>query len=962
MLQFEALLLRQLQKQQNRDELCDTVLHTQGVSVPVHSCVLSAFSPRLYGTLSSMPVPMAGQRRLIELQAVDACTLLSLVSLLYSGQFHENREQVLSAAQTLGIDLPQWQDEEERYGEKAGKRRESTDADQGIEKEADPRNWDNGMIRRIEESRRREEKMIRESGTQTECGRETNERGAQTDLACSEPQSIQTVYLIDQATYSTNHELGSYVDIQDTGSALQAIHPEIKSTTCEILPKASKTVACHTINESACVPQISLDFLETSQQKPCSSVTLHSGFSDQSVVVPVARAGAINNLKQFEGNIPGFINYFLDSAYSQTIGIREQGCAREECKEGQVITRSRGRSTDGGLVKESVRCIRGGRRQRCMKRWGLVARLAWQGKGGGRVGRFLETRSTGKISMKAFQRWQNREALMQNREALVEAGEARGRGRQRQRGKTENVSGRKEQNDPPRRGRPRGRPRLRPILPASRGFSTVMPTKQGTVDPTELDLLHTVTPMPAAPMEPIQPIDTLLDDIMTDLHFLPPAENQISQHCSSSAPPISKAMYPNSNSLKPTDPKQHLEGDLNDILDQFLRTFDQHVGSGILDEPEETSQDKFDGSRSKPDPSTDPGSSPPKTYTQLQPQSRHLHHQKPQTNLLNTSNTRPRVTFTLNPSRAENTRAQDGHLHGSEVEKPSKDQNIVQQFENQRITRSQSMKRKLETAFISPQNPVKRKCKQNQSVDHRKTRQRASQGRFGACANKERVNSLDKNNKNPAKRACVEERQKRARGRGRNRGVGRFGRRERSVENSDRKDSLNRRKKRSKMNKTVREACVEAERRSNDFQAGQSCAKKQIGGSCLGIASSAMEKVRMLLQLQDEEERVNESLEIRRVNKVGNGRLVNYKRIDGAKERIPVENSLQAHFGDIQEPENEGGRVVSAEDERQERTSNMEEVNKRQDDDARMADGLRQEELMTEECSVPLQPNMPSNA
>lgn len=491
-----------------------------------------------------------------------------------------------------------------------------------------------------------------------------------------------------------------------------------------------------------------------------------------------------------------------------------------------------------------------------------------------------------------------------------------------------------------------------------------MPTKQGTVDPTELDLLHTVTPMPAAPMEPIQPIDTLLDDIMTDLHFLPPAENQTSQHCSSSAPPISRAMYPNSNSLKPTDPKQHLEGELNDILDQFLRTFDQQVGSGVLDEPEETSQDKCDEDRSKSDPSTDPGSSPPKTYTQLQSQSWHLHHEKPQTNLLDTSNTRPQLTYKLNPSISENTRAQDGHLHGSEVEKPSKDQNIVQQFENRRITRSQSMKRKLETAFISLQNPVKRKCKQNQSIDRRKTRQMDSQGRFGACANKKGANNLDKNNKNRPKRACIGKRQKRAHGRRRSRGVDGFGRRERSVENSDRKDALYRRNKSNEMNKNVREAYVEAEHRSNDFQAGQSCEKNQIGGSCIEIASSAMEKVRMLLQLQDEEENesANNSVEKRRVNKAGNGRLVSSKKIGGVTKRIPVKNSLQDHFGEIQEPENERERIVSAEVERPQRTSSMEEVSKRQEDDTRMADGLRQEELMTEECRVTHQPNMPSNA
>ncbi|KAG1962534.1 uncharacterized protein LOC120460801 isoform X2 [Pimephales promelas] len=107
MLTFEALLVKELQKQQSRAEFCDTVLQTQGVSVPVHSCVLSAFSPKLCGTLSAMPSPLNGQRRLIEVQAVEACTLLSLVSLLYSGQFKEDKEEVLLAACKLGINIPQ---------------------------------------------------------------------------------------------------------------------------------------------------------------------------------------------------------------------------------------------------------------------------------------------------------------------------------------------------------------------------------------------------------------------------------------------------------------------------------------------------------------------------------------------------------------------------------------------------------------------------------------------------------------------------------------------------------------------------------------------------------------------------------------------------------------------------------------------------------------------------------------
>lgn len=106
MLTFETLLVKELQKQQSRAEFCDIVLQSQGVSVPVHSCVLSAFSPFLCGALSAMPSPRNGQKRLIEVQSMESCTLLRLVSLLYSGQLHEDKGDVLSAACKLGISIP----------------------------------------------------------------------------------------------------------------------------------------------------------------------------------------------------------------------------------------------------------------------------------------------------------------------------------------------------------------------------------------------------------------------------------------------------------------------------------------------------------------------------------------------------------------------------------------------------------------------------------------------------------------------------------------------------------------------------------------------------------------------------------------------------------------------------------------------------------------------------------------
>ncbi|XP_027010482.2 uncharacterized protein LOC113647761 isoform X1 [Tachysurus fulvidraco] len=969
MTQFETLLLRQLQKQQNRDEFCDTVLQTQGVSVPVHSCVLSAFSSRFYGTLSSMPVPTAGQRRLIELQAVDACTLLSLVSLLYSGQLHENREQVLSAAQMLGIELPQWEEEEERYGAKVGRRKEREDDDQGIEKEVDAREWGDRMTRRMEEGSAREKEKIRESGTQTKCGRETDERGAQTDeraaqtdLACSESESIQTVYLIDPSTNPTNQETGSCMDIQNTALALQAIHPERKSITSDVLALAPPTGDSHPVSESACVSQIFLYSLETSQHQTSNSVIFHphNSFLDQSLVVPADGANAINDLKQFEGNIPGFINYFLDSTNSQNVVRQGQGCVREGARGVQVVNRARAKSrgTAGGSVIDWVRWTGGGRRQRHVERWGLVARLAQQGQGGGRVGRLLETRSTRKRRMRAFQRRQGREALM-------EAGEAKGRLRQRQRGKAVTFTGSEEQNDPARKRRPRGRPRVRPLPPISRSLTTMTTTKEAnqTVDPTELDLLHSVTPVPAARMETVQPIDTLLDDIMTGLNFLPPSETQTNQHglmstTTSSGPPISKATYPSSHLAKPTDAKQHLEGEFGDILDHFLSTFDQHVGCCGIDGGDETLQDKFNAGTDKSDTSIDPLSNTSKTFTQIQPHNpQKSHHQKTQANLLHTSRT----------LSMETNNDQDGKIRRSKVKKPSRDQKILHQFENQRLTRSQSMKRKLETALISLQNPVKRKCKEKESAEMKK-RQRNDHEQSKACVNRKGV----KNNKNKAKQVCKEKSQKQRRPREK-RQENRFCRNQRSVEKkSHRIDGFNKREKthqkgRPGINshcekKKSRQDHVEAEGKTNGFQAGQSSVKSQIEGTCFKRASYAVEKVRKLLQLQDKEEDAgaNKSVEIHQENNRGDESLVLHRCISGAEERLIVENRLQGHLDEIQETEDEGRIMVMGEFGGQKRMNSIVELRQKLGNKRRMADGLRNEEKMSEENSTPFQLHLPS--
>ncbi|CAL8269958.1 unnamed protein product [Gadus morhua 'NCC'] len=105
---FQSRLLLELQRQQHNKLFCDTLLQTEGVSIPAHGCLLAALSPCLSLKLSASPHPPAGQQRKVKLQAVNAETLLKLVGLLYSGQLEVNestdQDDVLAAANKLVFD------------------------------------------------------------------------------------------------------------------------------------------------------------------------------------------------------------------------------------------------------------------------------------------------------------------------------------------------------------------------------------------------------------------------------------------------------------------------------------------------------------------------------------------------------------------------------------------------------------------------------------------------------------------------------------------------------------------------------------------------------------------------------------------------------------------------------------------------------------------------------------------
>ncbi|XP_061684775.1 uncharacterized protein LOC133505609 [Syngnathoides biaculeatus] len=107
LLGYEVKLLGELQKQQNNFQFCDTILQTDGISVPTHSFVLAALSPYLSQRLSDTPSPPSGQKLQLQLEPLKAHTLLKLVGLFYSGELvvqgSLEQSDLMDAIQTFGI-------------------------------------------------------------------------------------------------------------------------------------------------------------------------------------------------------------------------------------------------------------------------------------------------------------------------------------------------------------------------------------------------------------------------------------------------------------------------------------------------------------------------------------------------------------------------------------------------------------------------------------------------------------------------------------------------------------------------------------------------------------------------------------------------------------------------------------------------------------------------------------------
>lgn len=319
--------------------------------MPVHSCILSAISPQISSSLSSMSPPRAGRSRFLEFQALGSTTLLQLVRLLYSGQMtgegEEERQEAVSAAARLGI-----------HGlvevTKGG-----NEAAQGQHKEVGVQT-EPAIHVENEESRcswRREERdgdtfLWREKVSHGE-----KESWTQTE----EPQVNAAPPSYPAASFET-------IDI----SALQTLGQTDPSLQQTPIPY---------------IPTVSLVYPPDSNQNQVTSC------AEPKIWWAGAAAEEMEDeeVKQFQGNIPGYIRYFLNPP-------KEEGRRRGRPRGGPAPrTRGAGRAQAGERGTRRPRANTGGRGR-------------GRGRGRGGLTQTVDSQSVGvsKIQKMFLQKWEIR--------------------------------------------------------------------------------------------------------------------------------------------------------------------------------------------------------------------------------------------------------------------------------------------------------------------------------------------------------------------------------------------------------------------------------------------------------------------------------------------------------------------------------------------------------------------------
>ncbi|XP_035525700.1 uncharacterized protein LOC118333986 [Morone saxatilis] len=629
---FEALLLAELQRQQQCSQFCDTLLKTEGVSVPAHSCILSAISPDISSALSSTPPPPAGQSRLLEFRALGACTLLRVVRLLYSGEMagegEEEKQEAISAAARLGI---HGLVEVTRRDCKRRHEEEGQHAEVGVQTEP--------LTPEENEGRRgRWRREVRDGSTflwketlsdgERDTWTQTEELQADTAPPPHPAASYETIDIAALQTLGQTHP--NLLPPQIPYVPISLVYPLDENQTHQ--PSSALVAPLYTS-----APPSHLPF--PSQATP-------SAPDPPSCWAGPERAAAEEcddeQLEQFQDNIPGYINYFLNPNKEEgpCRGTTRRGTGARKGKSGRAgrpRARAGGRGRRGLTQTVDVQEVGVSRLQKLFLQRGGV-RASRTGQGGGAAGRKLYLRT--------------RELLKQTKSC------------QRRRGRSKvwesNLSGDvppfcKEEAGIKQRGRRSTAPQFNPDGPpvgraqkartkptTSVSFSSppmqvynvrTLPASSPSLKPSpspallslaashasrESSFLHTASvPPPAPPPHDEQPehFDRLLEEVMMGLDILPNNSNgarhsQLPLPSSSSSRTYGNTLAQNkqqscnsglleagpgfhgstqvvavggggsssANSMVPILQQQG-EGELNEMLEHFLMSFEQHVDS-----------------------------------------------------------------------------------------------------------------------------------------------------------------------------------------------------------------------------------------------------------------------------------------------------------------------------------------------------------------------------------------------
>ncbi|XP_040029609.2 uncharacterized protein LOC120817437 isoform X3 [Gasterosteus aculeatus] len=592
---FQALLLAELQRQQQGRQFCDTLLKTEGVSVPAHSCILSAISPHIASALSSAPPLLAGQSRLLEFRALRACTLLNVVRLVYSGEMageggEEEKQQAISAAAELGIH-GLVEVTKERDGE--GRREEGRRTGMSAQTEAPVPGRNEGQ----------EGRWTREvTNGSVFLWKETSSSGKKDTWTQTEELQV--------ASAPPSHTAASFETIDM--AAFQGLRPGDSHLALPQVPYVPLSLI-YLPEENQIHPPPPQTFDPYSSHVATGPVDLQSLWADPQgaaldLDVTAAKEREVKWLEQFQGNIPGYISYYLNQEEEEEEDGFVGGRARRRRGAGQGGAR---RAGTGERRDRRPRAKAGGRGRfpqrvdvqevgasRLHKVFLQRSRSSRAGQGGGAVGRKLDLKTRELLRLAKTRKGRGKVWEFSQSGDVLTNSECGGGGRRSRGGNTQQFN---QDGLPVARAR---RARAKPA--ASVSFSSPSPSPAASTRPPSLCL----PPLPLPPQEE-QPehLGRLLEEAMVGLDILPISHS--APHSRPPPPAVGGGNATRGNTLVQKKecrraPRRGLrrstrvaakagggatsngelpvlqqqgEGELSEVLENLLQTFEQHVNS-----------------------------------------------------------------------------------------------------------------------------------------------------------------------------------------------------------------------------------------------------------------------------------------------------------------------------------------------------------------------------------------------